>query len=65
MELAWSLLGLAEIAQTLAEDGLVLQGLVLTLDEFDVFADVLGEDQLLAFLGFEEHVEDLFRRSIF
>lgn len=44
MELAWSLLGLAEIAQTLAEDGLVLQGLVLTLDEFDVFADVLGED---------------------
>lgn len=65
MQLAGSLLGLAEIVQTLPEEGWFLDCVVLALYQLDVFADVLGEDQLLAFLGFQEDVEDLFRRQVF
>lgn len=64
MELAGSLLGLAEIVQTLAEEGLLVYGVVLGLDFLDDLSDFLCEDQLLAFLGFEEDLEDLFGRKV-
>lgn len=65
MELARSLLGLAEIAQTLPELGLFLYSNVFTLYKFYILPNVLGEDQLLAFFGVKEDVEDFFRRQVF
>lgn len=37
---------------------------MLALYKLYVFAKVLGEDQLLAFLRFQEDVEDFLRRKV-